>query len=328
MTEAANQPGSRRIVRTPISQALEEGKLSRADLRSLMQRSNVIPSIHLVIWISVVLASGYLVWLAMDTYWLWLAMFIHGVVLVHHFSLQHECTHYTAFKLRAANDVIGAICGFIIMLGPTFFRYEHCDHHTYTQQTGCDPEQIPLPNSLREYLLYISSWPYWRTKTIELIRHAGGRFNETELGFIPDIARARVRLEAQILVGIYLAIGITMVAANWWAPLWYWIIPVLLGEPVMRAIRMTEHVGMKPVADMRVNTRTSLAWAPLRWLAWNMPYHAEHHYASSVPYHALPRLHALVSGDLPVDRRGYVGAHADMLAQIIGRKVRADGRGI
>ena len=60
----------------------------------------------------------------------------------------------------------------------------------------------------------------------------------------------------------------------------------------------------------------------------NMPYHAEHHYASSVPYHALPRLHALVSGDLPVERRGYVGAHADMLAQIMGRKVRADGRGI
>ena len=328
MTEEPNQPGSRRIVRTPISQALEEGKLSRADLRLLMQRSNVIPSIHLVIWISVVLASGYLVWLAMGTYWLWLAMFIHGVVLVHHFSLQHECTHYTAFKLRAANDVVGAICGFIIMLGPTFFRYEHCDHHTYTQQTGRDPEQIPLPHSLREYLLYISSWPYWRTKTIELIRHAGGRFNETELGFIPDIARARVRLEAQILVGLYLAIGIAMVAANWWAPLWYWIIPVLLGEPVMRAIRMTEHVGMKPVADMRVNTRTSLAWAPLRWLAWNMPYHAEHHYASSVPYHALPRLHALVSGDLPVERRGYVGAHADMLAQIMGRKVRADGRGI
>ena len=107
MTEAANQPGSRRIVRTPISQALEEGKLSRADLRLLMQRSNVIPSIHLVIWITVVLASGYLVWLAMGTYWLWLAMFIHGIVLVHHFSLQHECTHYTAFKLRAANDVVG-----------------------------------------------------------------------------------------------------------------------------------------------------------------------------------------------------------------------------
>ena len=42
-------------------------------------------------------------------------MFVHGVVLVHHFSLQHECTHYIAFRTRRSNDVVGAACGFVII---------------------------------------------------------------------------------------------------------------------------------------------------------------------------------------------------------------------
>ena len=122
----------------------------------------------------------------------------------------------------------------------------------------------------------------------------------------------------------YAVVAAAMVWFEWWTPLWLWFVPVLLGEPVMRAVRMTEHVGMPLVADMRRNTRTNLVWRPLGWLCWNMNYHAEHHYASSVPYHALPRLHEMLAGDLPVERGGYLGAHRDMLAQIFGAKPRAD----
>ena len=125
-----------------------------------------------------------------------------------------------------------------------------------------------------------------------------------------------------MLAGYALVAG-AMAVFEWWTPLWLWLVPVLLGEPVMRAIRMTEHVGMPLVADMRRNTRTNLVWKPLRWLCWNMNYHAEHHYASSVPYHALPRLHEMLAGDLPVERAGYLGAHGDLLAQILGLKPRA-----
>ena len=98
--------------------------------------------------ISPIFRCGALVWLALDSPWLLPAMFVHGVVLVHHFSLQHECTHYTAFRTRRLNDVVGAACGFVIMLAPRFFRYEHCDHQTWTQLEGRDPELIPLPKSL------------------------------------------------------------------------------------------------------------------------------------------------------------------------------------
>ena len=86
--------------------------------------------------------------------------------------------------------------------------------------------------------------------------------------------------------------------------------------PVMRGIRMTEHVGRPTVTDMRENTRSCLVSAPLRFLAWNMNYHAAHHYASSVPFHALPELQRMIEKDIEVEPGGYLGAHRDMIRKI------------
>jgi fatty acid desaturase len=78
------------------------------------------------------------------------------------------------------------------------------------------------------------------------------------------------------------------------------------------------------VAQMRDNTRTNLVSAPWRFLCWNMNFHAEHHYVSSVPFHALPRLHEKLKSHIHVEERGYLGAHLDILRQILGRTPRAD----
>jgi fatty acid desaturase len=41
-------------------------------------------------------------------------------------------------------------------------------------------------------------------------------------------------------------------------------------------------------------TRTTLTGFPIRFLMWNMPYHAEHHLCPAVPFHRLPALHRLL----------------------------------
>ena len=92
----------------------------------------------------------------------------------------------------------------------------------------------------------------------------------------------------------------------------------------MRAIRLTEHVGRPHVDDLKENTRSSLVSSPMKFLCWNMNYHAEHHYASSVPFHALPELHKKLKGYIYVEERGYLGAHIDIISQLIGRMPRSD----
>ena len=313
-------------VLTPITQALEDGALTRRELKALMRRSDRPALIRLVVWVLVVAATGWLIWLSAASFWIVPAMFLHGIVLVHHFSLQHECVHYTVFRTRWLNDVVGNLCGFVIMLPHQHFRYEHCDHHTYTQLKGQDPELIPLPLSVGGYLWYISSVPYWRNKFTELFRHIGGRLSPEEEVFVPREARAVVFWEARIMALLYAGILIWCAVTNWWAPVWYWWLPVILGEPVMRAIRMTEHVGRPNVRAMKKNTRTNLVSVPWRFLCWNMNYHAEHHYAASVPFHALPALHEKLRDYIHVEPRGYLGAHMDILAQLSGRRPRSDAR--
>lgn len=312
-------------VLTPISQALNEGALTRKELKALMRRSNVPGLVRLFWWFAAMLATGSLIYLSLGTGWIIPAMFLHGILLVHHFSLQHECIHYTAFKTRWLNDVIGNYCAFVIMLPNRHFRYEHCDHHTYTQLKGHDPELIELPISVWKYLGYISSWPYWRAKFTELGRHIVGRLSLEEQRFIPQQEYSTIFWEARLMALGYLTIFGICIVFEWWLPVFFWWLPVVMGEPVMRAIRLTEHVGRPNTSDMKENTRTNLVTGPMRFLCWNMNYHAEHHYASSVPFHALPQLHQKLDGYIYVEKRGYLGAHVDIIAQLLGRKPRCDG---
>ena len=52
------------------------------------------------------------------------------------------------------------------------------------------------------------------------------------------------------------------------------VAPRVLGEPVLRAIRIAEHVGADETPDLLANTRTTLAGPAIRLLYWNMPFHA------------------------------------------------------
>ena len=312
-------------VKTPITQAMSEGVITRQELKSLMVRSDKPALIRLFFWITLLLMTSSMIYVFSES-WLFIpSMFLQGIIIVHHFSLQHECCHYTAFKTRKLNDIFGNICGFSILLPNQHFRYEHCDHHTYTQLKGQDPELIELPISIYRYLWYISSIPYWKNKFTEIFRHVFGKLSADEKQFIPNLEQRTIFKEARIMVFLYLLLLTGSYYFNYWVLLWYWWLPVILGEPVMRAIRLTEHVGRPSTTDLKENTRSSLVSFPMKFLCWNMNYHAEHHYAASIPFHALPKLHEKLQGYIYIEERGYLGAHIDIVSQLLGRKPRIDG---
>lgn len=311
-------------VRTPITQAMNEGALTRRELKALMTRSDRPAFLRLAGVLALLAVTSALIWVAYDSWLIWPAMFLQGIVIVHLFSLQHECVHYTAFKTRKLNDIAGTLCGLAIILPNQQFRYEHCNHHTYTQLKGRDPELIELPISVWKYLWYISSVPYWKNKFSQIIRNASGRVNDDDRTFLAEHEIPTIIREARMMVAFYAVVLVVSLALGWVWPLWFWIVPLFLGEPVMRAIRLTEHVGRPNVDDMKENTRSSMVSKASQFLCWNMNYHAEHHYAASVPFHALPKLHEKLKGYVFVEERGYLGAHIDILSQLTGRKPRSD----
>ena len=102
-----------------------------------------------------------------------------------------------------------------------------------------------------------------------------------------------------------------------WSPLliWIWVVPVLLGQPFLRLYLLAEHGDCPFVADMLQNTRTTFTNRIVRFLAWNMPYHVEHHVYPAVPFHRLPDLHHLMQAELKVTADGYAAFTRGYLAR-------------
>ncbi len=290
--------------------------IERRELRKLQQRSDVPALLHLAGHLSLAGVTGLLIYVSLGTWWLMIpAMFAHGIVLVMLFACMHECTHGTAFRRRWLNNVVGFFCGFVLWRSSLYFKYRHADHHTYTQDPERDPDLVPMPSNFRLYFAEILGASLWPKLFGALYRAATGRYNELEQRFIPESERGRVSRESQILLLLYLAIAAGVAITGWWQPvLFFWVIPRMMGEPVLRMLRIAEHTGMEEGPDPLTNTRTTLTNPLIRFLYWNMPYHAAHHLAPSVPFHALGRFHQHLP-EHPVEH-GYVRVHTSLIKDV------------
>ena len=259
------------------------------------------------------LVTGAGVAVAAGSAWIVPAMFLHGVVIVHLFGPFHETAHRTAFRSPRLNRAVLFSSGLALMLTPLYFRLEHAVHHAHTQDPERDPQMIPMANRLGGYLLYASAIPYFRGVLSALLRRPFGRFKVSELKVIPPARRRDVQRETWHMWAVYLVVVGLSIAAHSWAAIEFWLLPRIIGEPVMRLIRMSEHVGRPLVPDLLRNTRTVISVAPVRWLAWNMAYHAEHHAIPSVPFHALPALHRILGPYLADVQPGYLSTQLQLI---------------
>ncbi len=293
----------------------------RADLRPLLVRTNRHAAALLALHAGLLVAASAWVWAAIGTWWVVPAIVVDGVVMAHLFALLHECSHRTAFRSRRANQIVGWICGVIVGPPPRYFRLEHTAHHRFTQQPGLDPELIDVPVDGRRYVTFVLGGPYWWWAARTLVAHAAGRLLPFERTFVPAGEQRRIVREARVFVAIYALAVVASVATGSTALLWLWVLPRLAGEPAMRVARLAEHAGRPFTTDVAENTRSLRVPIPLRLLAWNMPFHAEHHACPSVPFHALPALHARMNPAVS----GYPRAHADILREMRRRTGLLEG---
>ncbi len=261
---------------------------SFTEVRALSRRSDARGALQLASHAGAIAMAAVFVWLTADTWWLQLVIqSVLGVLLTFLFCPLHETIHRTAFHARWLNDAVAWLTGFVIFLPSTWFRYFHFEHHRFTHVEGADPElDTAKPATRLAFLFYLSGLEsFWWSFLKTLVRHAAGRVTDR---FVPDDAarRACVR-QARIYLAGYLVI---ITGAVWTAslePLVYWIIPLALSAWSLRLYLMAEHTLLPFGANMLDNTRTIRTNALVRWLAWQMPYHTEHHVFPSIPFHAL-----------------------------------------
>ncbi len=242
------------------------------------------------------------------------ALLVQGALLTFLFSAEHEAIHRTAFRSDRLNDGVATLAGFLLILPSAWFRHFHLAHHRWTHDPARDPElATPKPATPADYALVLTGLPEWASRLRTLARNA---LRETDAPFVPDRGRARVTAEARAFLLGYAALAAVSLAAGSALLLWLWILPALIGAPLLRAYLLAEHARCPHVADMLRNTRTTFTNRLVRFLAWNMPYHAEHHAYPAVPFHNLPTLHRLIRDRLQETERGYLRFNAKYLAAL------------
>ncbi len=236
---------------------------------------------------------------------------VQGVLIVFLFTLEHECTHRTPFRSQALSDWVGRACGLAILLPFEWFRYFHLAHHRFTNIPGKDPElDSAKPATPGEWLAHVSGLPLWWGNLRLILRLVAGR---ERAACLPERALPRMEREARIMLALYALAALSLL----WSQVlfWVWLVPMLIGQPFLRLYLLAEHGDCPQVANMFENTRTTFTTSVVRFLAWNMPYHVEHHVFPAVPFHRLPDLHRLIREDLKVTAEGYAAFSRDYLAR-------------
>ncbi|MBN9256536.1 fatty acid desaturase family protein [uncultured Mesorhizobium sp.] len=234
-------------------------------------------------------------------------MLPQGILIVFLFTLLHETVHRTAFETQWLNDAVARFCSLAIALPADWFRYFHFAHHRYTQDPENDPElAFPKPETMRQYIVHVSGLPVWLGHFKTLWTNATGRCRDS---YVPPKGLPKVRTEARAMIAFYAVVFLACLYFRSTLLLYVWIVPAVLGQPFLRLYLLAEHGRCPFVANMLENTRTTFTNWFVRKLAWNMPFHAEHHAYPGVPFHQLPAFHVLIERHLKVTEAGYVRFH-------------------
>ncbi len=226
----------------------------------------------------------------------WLAVpffIIQGILINCLYAGVHELSHNTVFKTRGLNEIFGRLFAFAVLIGRDQDKFEHFQHHRFTQDVERDAEIVGgKPFSLSGYLLYVSGVSYWPARISEVIRLALGHTDRW-----PHLSESQFRTvhkEARLMLLGYAVIAGVSLAAGSAAAFYFWLAPVLSMKWFHMLQNTIEHTGMPHEDDILVNTRTVRTNGLMRWLLWNMPYHTAHHSYPMIPFHQLPGLHEAV----------------------------------
>jgi Na(+)-translocating NADH:ubiquinone oxidoreductase F subunit len=294
--------------------------IPRHEMRQLLVRRNGPAIRDTILWFALIFGSAYATYALWGSWWAAIPYLIYAVLYASTSdSRWHETSHGTAFKTDWMNNVLYEIASFMVMRESTVWRWSHTRHHSDTIIVGRDPEiSVPRPPDIRKMVLKFVGlplyWPYFSS----IVRHSLGGMTGAEKTFIPPEEFGKIHFRARIYLLIYAAVIALAVYTRSILPLMFIGLPHIFGTWLMLLYGWTQHAGLaENVLDHRLNCRTVYMCWVHRYLYWNMNYHVEHHMFPLVPYHALPRLHAVVKDDMPVPYPSLLAAWKEIVPSVL-----------
>lgn len=280
---------------------------ARDDARGLLQTAA-----HLLLLV----VGGWLVLETRGTWWIVPALLLQAILVNALFGAMHEAVHYGAFRTRWMNDVLAFFAGAAILNNAGFYRHYHYAHHRYTQDPARDPELITavVPRTWGQYLFRVSAIPFLLIRARDILLFPLGRRGNVD--YIHEAGWPEAHRWGRWLLALYAALIAGSVVFHTDVVLWVWFVPLLIGLPLLRLYLLCEHTLCPESDDGFANTRTTLSNPAVRFVMWNLPYHAEHHLFPNIPFHHLPEAHVHLRPHLRHVARGYIQVQGEIIRSL------------
>ena len=285
-------------------------------LKRLSARSDVHGLVQTAAHVALLIAGGTLVLATKGSWWVVPALLAQGIFVNALFGAMHESVHYGSFKTRWMADLLAFFSGAAILNNAGFYRHFHYAHHRYTQDPDRDPELVTsgTPRTWRQYLFRISSIPFLMLRARDILLFPFGRRGNVD--YIEPSAWPEVERWGRWLLAFYGLLIVGSIALQTDVLLWVWFIPLLIGLPLLRLYLLCEHTLCPNSDDGFANTRTTLSNPLVRFLMWNLPYHAEHHLFPSISFYNLPEAHRLLRPHLKFVGTGYIQVQREIVRSL------------
>ena len=297
--------------------------VDREAMKALVTRSNARAARDTMLWLLLLVVTGFIAWRSWGSWWAIPAFAVYGVMYGSASdSRWHECGHRTAFRSRLANDVVYHIAAFMDFREPISWRWSHARHHSDTIIVGRDPEiafqrGAPFVNVVLELFAI-------RTIIAEskkLVSNSFGRATSEQADYQPAEELRASAWWSRAYLAAFVGVAVWCVASRSILPAMFIGLPTIYGRWLMVVYGITQHAGLaEDVLDHRLNTRTVMMNRFNRFMYLNMNYHLEHHIFPTVPYHALPELHRLVKDQLPAPHRSIAHALSEILPTLLRQR--------
>ncbi|UFS77713.1 fatty acid desaturase [Tardiphaga sp. 37S4] len=287
---------------------IETRALTPAQLKELSVRANLPGLIRSISHYALIALVGTLIWQVATRYgvvWAIPLIIIQGYLIAFLFMAVHEAAHKTVFTNRRLNEILGHVSSLMIVLPYEHYALFHWDHHRFTQDPDRDPELVTatIPSSDTRLAIAYTGIVQLTNRIRLLVRRA--LTGQAVAPWIPESKQGMVVREARIYALVYLALLIASIAFSSTMLLWCWLVPLYVGQLFLRPYLYAEHTGCERTRSAYENTRTTYTDRLTKWFTWNMPFHVEHHAYPSVPFHALPKLNAIIDERIAHRGQGY-----------------------
>jgi fatty acid desaturase len=313
--DADVKPASRYVVTG--ERARQMRVVPAAVLKRLYMRSNKAGAVQTLAHLFLLVAGSIMIFESMGTGWLVLALLLQAVFINSLFGAMHEAVHYGAFRMRKLNDVLAFFSGAAILNNAGFYRHYHLAHHRYTQDPDRDPELVTsgTPRTWANYLLRLSSLPFFALRVRDIFLFPFGY--RGDVTYIHPSAWPEVRRWGRLLLAFYAVLLVGSLVLQTTFLLWVWLIPLAIGAPLLRLYLVCEHTLCPNSDDGFANTRTTISNPIVRFLMWNLPYHAEHHLFPNIAFYRLPEAHQYLRPHLKHVAKGYVQVNREIIKSFV-----------